>query len=158
MPDPASGRTGSRAAEGTRAGTWARTGFWLLLVVSWVVMVAYMWEALTTLPSAARLEESRMAVIPTPRTFAAATIFSALELGVVLAALWPWWPAYYPARLGLTAMALITWFLITIPMGLSQMDWVHRRWLGFMILATATALVVDLTYRVLARLLARSRA
>lgn len=158
MPGPAPGRTGSWAVERSRIATWARTVFWLLLIVSWVAMVAYMWEALTTLPSAARLEESRMAVIPTPRTFAAAVIFSALELGVVLAALWPWWPAYYSARLGLTAMALVTWFLITIPVGLSQMDWVHRRWLGFMIAATTTALVVDLAYRLLAQLLARSRA
>lgn len=158
MLDPASGRTASPAAEGTRTAMWARTGFWLLLIVSWAVMVAYMWEALTTLPSAARLEEGRMAVIPTPRAFAAAAIFSALELGVVLAALWPWWPAYYPARLGLTAMALVTWFIITIPMGLNQMDWVHRRWLGFMILATTIALVVELAYRLLERLVDRSRA
>jgi hypothetical protein len=158
MADPASGRPRSWAVERSRIATWARTGFWLLLIVAWVAMVGQMWEALTTLPSAARLEESRMAVIPTPRTFAAAVIFSALELGVVLAALWPWWTAYYPARLGLTAMALVTWFLITVPVGLSQMDWVHRRWLGFMIFATITALVVDLGYRLLSRLLARSRA
>lgn len=158
MRGPAPGRTGSWAVERSRIATWARTGVWLLLIVSWVAMVAHMWEALTTVPSAARVEESRMAVIPTPRTFAAAVIFSALELCVVLAALWPWWPAYYPARLGLTAMALVTWFFITIPVGLSQMDWVHRRWLGFMIVATTAALVVDLAYRLLARLLARSRA
>lgn len=154
---PVGGPSGGMERWATWA-TWARVGFWCGLILSWVVMVAYMWEALTTLPSAERLEESRMAVVPTPRTFAAAAIFSALELGVVLAALWPWRPAYYPVRLALTAMALLTWFVMTIPMGLSQMDWVHRRWLGFMILATAAGLVAELAYQFLRGLPTRSRA
>jgi hypothetical protein len=152
MPDVAS-RARWRSGVGTaRLEHWARLGFWLALVGSWVVMVAHMWDALTTLPSAERLEESRMAVIPTPRTFAAAAIFSALELGVVLVALWPWRSGWYAARLALAALGLITWFIITTPMGLSQMDWVHRRWLGVMILATAAALAVHLAYRLVRRL------
>jgi hypothetical protein len=110
-------------------------------------MVGYMWDALTMVPSAERLEETRMAVIPTPRTFFAAAAFSALELAVVLAALWPWRPALYATRLGMTALALATWFVITTPMGLSRMDWVHRRWLVFMAVATALALMVTLGYR-----------
>lgn len=130
-----------------RAEVWARTGLWVALLVSWGVQVAYMWDALTTFPSAERLEESRMAVIPTSRTFFAAMTFSALELAVVLAALWPWRPAYYTARLGATALALVTWFTITIPMGMSNMDWVHRRWIFFMILAVGGALAVNVLYR-----------
>jgi hypothetical protein len=152
MPEMASGR--GRRGPGravARLERWARLGFWGALIGSWVVMVAYMWDALTTIPSAERLEETRMAVIPTPRTFAAAVIFSALELGVVLAALWPWRPDWYAARMAVAAMALITWFIITTPMGLSQMDWVHRRWLGFMILALAAGLVVHLVYRLVRR-------
>lgn len=129
-----------------------RIGFWAMLIVSWVVMVGYMWEALTTVPSAERLEETRMAVIPTPRTFFTAAAFSALELAVVLAALWPWRPAYYANRLGITALALATWFVMTTPMGVSEMDWVHRRWLVFMVLATVVALVVTLGHRVARRL------
>lgn len=155
MPDvaPRTGRWGS-AAGMARLEHWARLGFWLALIGSWLVMVAHLWDALTTLPSAERLEESRMAVIPTPRTFAAAAIFSALELGVVLAALWPWRPGWYGVRLALAALGLITWFVITTPMGLSHMDWVHRRWLGVMILATAAALMVHLAYRLGRRLVA----
>jgi hypothetical protein len=126
---------------------WARVGLWLVIIVSWGVQVTYMWEALTTVPSAERLEETRMAVIPTSRTFFAAVVFSALELTVVLVALWPWRPDYYTARLAGTLLAIVTWFVLTIPMGLSTMDWVHRRWLFFLILAAAGALIVDLTLR-----------
>jgi hypothetical protein len=153
MPDMASGsgRRGPGRAV-TRLERWARLGFWGALMGSWVVMVAYMWDALTTIPSAERLEETRMAVIPTPRTFAAAVIFSALELGVVLAVLWPWRPNWYAARIAVATLGLITWFIITTPMALSQMDWVHRRWLGFMILAVAAGLVAHLLYRWVRRL------
>lgn len=122
-------------------------GFWLLLAAAWVVMVAHMWDALTTVPGAERLEQTRMAVIPTSRTFFAAVFFSALELAVVMAVLWPWRPSWYGARLGVTTLGLVTWFVTTTPMGMSRMDWVHRRWLFFMILATGAALVVALGYR-----------
>jgi hypothetical protein len=139
-----------------RVERWVRLGFWVALIASWLVMVAHLWDALTTLPSAERPEQTRMAVIPTPRTFAAAVIFSALELGVALALLWPWRPAWYGARLAMTGLGLVTWFIITTPMGLSQMDWVHRRWLAFMILATAAALFVQIAYYVVRRLTGRS--
>jgi hypothetical protein len=135
-------------------GRWARIGLWGLLVASWVVMVAYMWDALTMVPDAARLEQTRMAVIPTPRTFLAAVAFSALELGVVLALLWPGRSGYYAVRLAGASLGLLTWFVITIPMGMSRMDWVHRRWLFFLILATAAALLVELGLRLARRLLA----
>jgi len=128
-----------------------RVAVWAVLAVSWVVMVGYMWDALTTVPSPERLEETRMAVIPTHRTFFAAVIFSALELGVIMAVLWPWRPRLYTARLAVATLAVVTWFTITIPMGLSRMDWVHRRWLFFLILAMLGALVVDLVFRLLRR-------
>jgi hypothetical protein len=132
-----------------RAGRAARIGLCVLLLGSWAVMVGYMWDALTTIPSADRLEETRMAVIPTPRTFFAAVAFSALELAAVLALLWPLRPSYYGARLAAAALGLAAWFVLTTPMGLSQMDWVHRRWLFFMVLATAGALVIHLGGRLL---------
>lgn len=140
-----------------RMERWVRIGFWLLLVVSWGVAVAYMWQAMTTVPSPERLAESKMVAIPTPRTFVTATIFSGLELAVVLAALWPWRPALYATRLAGTALGLATWFIISTPMDLSRMDWVHRRWLAFLFLAVVAALAVLLLYR-LVRLFARPRA
>ncbi|NIQ60061.1 MAG: hypothetical protein GWN02_34605, partial [Gemmatimonadetes bacterium] len=84
---------------------------------------------MSTVPSAERLQESRLVAIPTPRTFMTAVVFSAMELAVVLAVLWPWRPAYYASRLALASLAVLTWFLMTVPtsMQLSRMDWVHRR-------------------------------
>lgn len=136
---------------------WARIGIWTLLMVSWAIQVAYMWDALTTVPSAERLEETRMAVIPTSRTFFAAMVFSALELSVVLVALWPWRAGYYTARLSGTTLALVTWFIMTTPMDLSRMDWVHRRWLFFLILAVGGALLVSAAYRSIRAVAARER-
>jgi hypothetical protein len=132
---------------------WGRLALWLLLILSWAIMVAHMWDALTTVPDADRLEETRMAVIPTHRTFFAAVAFSAIELGVVLALLWPWRPTYYPARLAAAALGILTWFTMTIPMGLSRMDWVHRRWLFFLALATGAGLAINLLYSLGRRLL-----
>lgn len=133
-------------------GKAGRVGLWVLLVASWAVAVWYMWDALTTVPSAERLEESRMVAIPTPRTFFTAAVFSAMELAVVLGALWPWRPAYYATRAAIAALGLVTWFIMTTPMQLTRMDWVHRRWLAFMILALLVALVTTLLYRLARRL------
>lgn len=144
--DPAGGMT--------RVERWARGGFWGLLVVLWLVAVFYMWDALITVPSAERLEETRLVGIPTPRTFFAAVAFSAMELAVVLALLWPWRPEYYATRMAFTALALITWFVTTTPMELSRMDWVHRVWLAVTIVALLAGLVILLGYR-LSRRLAR---
>ncbi|MDX1674378.1 MAG: hypothetical protein R3314_06180 [Longimicrobiales bacterium] len=130
-----------------RAEEWTRRAFWILLIASWVVAVWYMWDAMTTIPSAERLQESRMAEIPGPRRFFAAMAFSGMELAVVLAALWPWRPAYYASRLAVTALGVLTWFIMTTPMDLSRMDWVHRRWLAFLALAQVAALVTVLVYR-----------
>lgn len=140
-----------------RGVEWARRGFWLLLLASWVVAVAFMWDAMTTIPSAERLQETRLVEIPGPRRFFAAAAFSAMELAVVLAALWPWRPAYYASRLAVTALGVVTWFLITVPPGLSQLDLVHRRWLAFLVVAQVVALVVLLAYRSIRRLVDRRR-
>lgn len=136
---------------------WIRRGFWLLLAVSWVVAAWYMWDAMTTMPSAERLQETRMVEIPGPRRFFTAAAFSAMEVAVVLAALWPWRPAYYATRLAVTALGVLTWFVITTPLELSRMDWVHRRWLAFLALAQGLALVGLLVYRVAAEAAERRR-
>ncbi len=127
----------------------ARVAFWAALAISWAVAVWYMWEAMSTVPSAERLQESRLVAIPTPRTFMTAVVFSAMELAVVLAVLWPWRPAYYASRLALASLAVLTWFLMTVPtsMQLSRMDWVHRRWLAFLALAPLVGLLAVGTYR-----------
>ncbi len=141
------GRSESDELAGAPALEWVRRGFWCLLIMSWVVAVWYMWDAMTTLPSAERLEETRLVEIPGPRRFFTAAAFSAMELALVLAALWPWRPGWYATRLAVTALGTITWFVTTIPLDLSRMDWVHRRWLGFLILAQLVALLAVLAYR-----------
>lgn len=125
----------------------ARIAFWVALALSWVVAVAYMWDAMTTVPSVDRLEASRVVGIPTPRTFLAAAIFSAMEAAIVLAALWPWKSDFYGTRMGVTALGLVTWFIMTTPMDLSRMDWVHRRWLAFQAVAIILGFLTLLVYR-----------
>lgn len=135
----------------------ARWTLWGLLVLGWVVAVGYMWDGLTTIPSADRLEQTRMAAIPTPRTFYTAAAFSAMELAVVLVALWPPWTGLWSTRLACMVLALVTWFIMTTPMDLSRMDWVHRRWLAFTTLLVLGALVTQLGYGLVRRLMARER-
>lgn len=133
----------------------ARIALWATLVASWVVAVVYMWDAVTTVPSADLLEESRLLGIPTSRTFVTAAIFSGMELGVVLAALWPWRPSFYASRIGLAALGVVTWFIMTTPMDLSRMDWIHRRWLTFLAVTLTVGLLVLLMYRLWRRLAER---
>ena len=45
------GRT-APGQDGARLEEWARRGFWLLLAASWVIAVWYMWDAMSTVPSA----------------------------------------------------------------------------------------------------------
>lgn len=144
-----------RAPGEARVAEWIRRGFWLLLVVSWVVAVWYMWEAVTTIPSAERLQETRLAEIPGPRRLFTAVAFSAMELGLVLTLLWPWRTEFYATRLAVAALAIVTWFVSTTPLDLSRMDWVHRRWLAFVALATVVALATLLVYRAARALLDR---
>lgn len=124
-----------------------RIAFWVVLAMSWVVAVVYMWDATTRVPSAERLEESKLVAIPTLQTFLTAAIFSGMEAALVLALLWPWKPDFYASRLGITGLGLVTWFIMTTPMDLSRMDWIHRRWLAFMFMAVTMALLVLLLYR-----------
>lgn len=153
--------TGVREVGGREAGAesasppverWGRLGLCGLIVALWAVAVFFMWDALTTIPSAERLEDSRLVAIPTPRTFFAAAAFSAMELAVILVALWPGRPEYYASRLGVTTLVMITWFVTTTPMELSRMDWVHRRWLAVTIVVMLAGLAVLLGYRLVRRL------
>lgn len=129
-----------------RSARRVRIGLWLLLILGWIVAVWLMFESLTTLPSAERLETSRLVAIPTVRTFLAAAAFSGLELAVILALLWPWRGELYAVRMATGVLAIFTWFIITTPLDLTRMDWVHRRWLAAMGAGIASALLVLLLY------------
>jgi hypothetical protein len=110
-----------------------RLVLWAALVLGWLIMLIYMWAGFSTLPSAERLEHSRMMAIPTLRTFALLAVRSAAELGVVMALLLPWWRRFFTLRLLAAALLLALWFFATTPLTLSTMHWVHRRWLAAMV-------------------------
>lgn len=101
------------------------------LMVSWLVSVPYMWKSVTTVPSAARLQQmqSRIMHVPSPTTFLRTTGQSFVELAMVVALLWPWWRRFWLARLVLAFLGLALWAVVTVPLELTELEWVHHRWL-----------------------------
>lgn len=134
-----------------------RFGLVTLLVVGWAVAVWLMWGALETGSPDSRLEGSPLAT-PTMRTFYAAALFSALELALILAILWPGHAEYYTARVGVCVLALATWLVMTPGSDASGMDRVHRQWLIAMIALLTVALLGTLLYRAALRMRRRSAA
>lgn len=125
-----------------------RIGVCAGLVLSWLVMLLYAWSAFSTVPSAERLEESRMTQIPTLFTFGMLALRSVVELIAVLALVWPA-ARLYLTRVLFAAIALAAYFLATAPLTVTLMEWVHRRWLAAVgvgllgvFIAGATAAVV----------------
>jgi hypothetical protein len=104
--------------------------FWIVLLLSWVVMLPALWRAFSTVPTPERLGQSRMIEIPTLETVAMIAVQSAIELSVALALLFPWRPRRYLARLWIAAVALGIWFIASTPLSLTHVAWVHRRWLA----------------------------
>jgi hypothetical protein len=106
-----------------------RVGVCAGLVLSWLVMLLYAWSAFSTVPSAERLEQSRMTQIPTLFTFGTLALRSVVELLAVLALVWPA-ARLYLTRVLFAAFALAAYFLATAPLTVTLMEWVHRRWLA----------------------------
>jgi hypothetical protein len=104
-------------------------------------MLLYAWSAFATFPSTERLERSHMAAIPTLATVAWLVVRSALELAVLLALLWPWSRRYYALRTATAALLLPVYFLMTAPLTLTLVEWVHRRWLAAVELALIAVLI-----------------
>jgi hypothetical protein len=108
----------------------ARLALWVALLLSWLILLPMLWTAFSTVPSAERLAQSRMVRIPTLQTVGLLVLQSAVEVGVLLALLFPWRPRFYLARLWIAAFAVVAWFIATTPLGLTRMSWIHRRWLA----------------------------
>jgi hypothetical protein len=128
-----------------------RLALWFLLVISWLIMLLYAWSAFATFPSQARLEQSRMTAIPTLAAFGWLVARSLLELGALLAITWPWQPRWYVRRLAAAAVLLPVWFLMTAPLTLTLMAWVHRRWLAGVELVLVGALLATLAAGLIVR-------
>jgi len=106
--------------------------FWLALALSWVILLPFLWSAVTTLPSPERLGQSRTVPIPTLGTFLRVMAVSAAELAVALTIIWPSWRRAYTLRLFAAATLLGVWFVFSAPMSLARLEWVHRRWLALL--------------------------
>lgn len=118
----------------------------IVLAVSWPVMLGYAWSAFSTVPSPERLATSRMVRIPTLDTVRWITLRSLAELAIILALVWPARRAW-TARLLLAVLGLAIWFLMTPPLSLTTVAWVHRRWLAVVWLLLVLALAITLTLR-----------
>jgi hypothetical protein len=112
------------------AGRNLRLFVWVALILSWLIMLLYAWSAFATFPSTERLERSQMAQIPTLTTVALIVLRSGIELSVLLALLWPWSRRFYELRVATAAVVLPIYFLMTAPLTLTRLEWVHRRWLA----------------------------
>jgi hypothetical protein len=130
-----------------------RLAVWLACIVGWLVMLLQLWTAFATFPTPERLEQARLVAIPTLQTVALLAGRSALELAAVLALLWPLHRRAWTRRVLAAAVLLAAWFLLTTPLSLSAIGWVHRRWLAAMV----TGLLVVSALAGLARLVALLR-
>lgn len=113
--------------------------FWLALAASWVVLLPFLWSAVSTLPSAERLEQTRTVAIPSLGSFLRVMAMSAAELAVTLLLTWPTWRRAYTFRLLGAAALLGAWFVFSAPMSLTRLEWAHRRWLALLAFAVLAA-------------------
>ncbi len=119
------------------------------LAISWLVSVPYMWKSVTTVPSAARLQamQSRIVHVPSPTTFLRTTGQSFLELAVLVVLLWPTWRRFWLLRLVLAFLALLVWAVLTVPLELTELEWVHHRWLVGSDVVLLVAMLATVTAR-----------
>jgi hypothetical protein len=128
--------------------------FWLALAVSWVILLPFLWAAVTTLPSPERLDQTRTVAIPTLGSFLRVMAVSAAELAATLLIILPAWRRAYTLRLLGAAALLGVWFVFSTPMSLTRLEWVHRRWLAML----AFLLFAAGVYRFVRTLSSRRRA
>ncbi|HSJ10007.1 MAG TPA: hypothetical protein VK928_08835 [Longimicrobiales bacterium] len=131
-----------------------RVAAWSALLLTWPVMLWFAWDAFTTVPSAERLEQSRMAPIPSLRGVLLLLGRSALELCAVLALAVPRERAWVRRMLA-AAAALLLYFILTTPLSVSTVSWVHRRWLAALIVMSLAAAALALAGRLVQRLRTR---
>ena len=126
-----------------RADRWSsrRFLFWLALIAGWLVLLPFLWQGFAEVPSAERLEQRHTVGIPTLATLGWTIAKSALELTAVLALAWPA-ARLYATRLWLAALGLAVWFVWSTPLGITTLEWMHRRWLAGMVVVLVGAAVV----------------
>ena len=119
-----------------------KTVYLAVLIASWIVLLALMWKAFTTMPSAQELADAKHVPPPLPRDAIRLAVTSLVELLVVIAMLWPRRTLY--ATRALTAAVLIAmWFFATTPLSLNRMQLVHRQWLVLIVLGSIAAAIAQ---------------
>ena len=109
---------------------------------SWLLLIVLMWRAYHTLPSAEQLADDRHVRPPLPADFLMNVMQSLAVTLLLIAALWPGSTWRYLLRVAVALIALVAWFLMTVPLDLNTMDWLHRRWLALMIVLLLLTLIV----------------
>jgi hypothetical protein len=112
------------------------------IALSWLVLVVMMWRAYHTLPSAEALADARAVRPPLPADFLFHGAQSFAVAVLLIAGLWPRAARRYILRVTTGLCALVAWFLITVPLDLNTMEWLHRRWLALIILLLLLTLMV----------------
>ncbi len=132
-----------------RWGRIGRIGLAAAVAVSWLVTVPFMWHAVTTVPSAQRLQamSSRIMHVPSPTTFLRTTGQSLVELLALLLLLWPFWRPLWLTRLLVAFLALGLWAVATMPLELTNLEQVHHQWLVGCDVALLLALIVTMGAR-----------
>ncbi len=149
---------GSTTPEPKQPASRRRYLFWLAIALSWVALLPLLLSAVTSVPSAARLERSHAVPIPTFETLARVVLVSALEVGLVLGLLWPKRSRGYTARVLLAAALLAVWFVLSTPLALTRLEWVHRRWLALLAFTLLAAGVYALVRGIARKRRQRTRA
>ena len=127
-----------RADDAGRSLAAPRFLFWLALIASWLVLLPLLWSAFSDVPSPERLQQQRTVGIPTLATLGWTIAKSFAELTAVLALAWPR-GRWYAARLWAAAIGLAAWFVYSTPLGITKLEWVHRRWLAAVIVSLVVA-------------------
>ena len=102
----------------------------------------WMWREFHTLPSAEALADDRKVRPPLPIDLYRNLATSFGELIFMIVMLWPGSAQRYVGRAAIALLAMIAWFIATVPLDLNQMEWLHRRWLALMVVLLLVVLIV----------------
>lgn len=149
-PGPAPAAAPAPVPARGRVGATGRVLLVASLTIAWLVSIPFMWKSVTTVPSAARLQEmqSRIMHVPSPTTFLRTTGQSFVELLVLVLLLWPGWRRFWLLRLLLGFLALAFWSVMTVPLELTELERVHHAWLLGSDALLLLAIVLTITARI----------
>jgi hypothetical protein len=105
----------------------------LLLLGSWIAMLALMRIEFWTVPPPEALARERMVRLPTPETLRGTALRSTAEVALLLLATIP--GRAWVSRVALAGGMLALYFVLGAPLSVTSVEQVHRRWLALVALA-----------------------